>query len=100
MFIKQTKHMTHPLTDQKCELLSRQPWLDPDVDVESTIHDMRVAADWQLEQVVEWLQSNLWLFDDDTGPLYIKEDCLSDKVIDEDKVINDLRKAMRPQEDN
>ena len=45
--------MTHPLTEQQCELLSRQPWLDPEVDVEATIHDMRAAADWQLEQVIE-----------------------------------------------
>ena len=48
--------MKHPLTEQQCELLSRQPWLDPDVDVESTIHDMRTAADWQLEQVIDWIK--------------------------------------------
>ena len=58
------------------------------------------GADLQLEQVIEWLQANLWLYDDETGPMYIKEDFLSDKVIDEEKVIEDLKKAMRPQEDN
>jgi phosphoglycerate-specific signal transduction histidine kinase len=45
----------HPLTDEMCETLSRQTWLDPDVDVEGTAHDMRAAADWQLEQVVKAL---------------------------------------------
>ena len=77
--------MNHPLTDQKCELLSRQPWLDPDVDVESTIHDMRVAADWQLEQVIEWIKQ---------GHLYDLEyhtHCLD--------MIADLKAAMRPQEE-
>ena len=47
----------HPLTDEMCEILSRQPWLDPDVDVEGTAYDMRAAADWQLEQVIQsWEQ--------------------------------------------
>ena len=58
------------------------------------------GSDDRLEQVIEWLQANLWLCDDEEGYLYITEDFLSDKVIDEDKVINDLKKAMRPQENN
>ena len=87
--------MNHPLTKEMMnEIHGNRPGYSNPYDEE----DMQAAANWQLEQVVEWLQSNLWLFDDDTGPLYIKEDCLSDKVIDEDKVINDLRKAMRPQQ--
>ena len=51
----------HPLTDEMCEILSRQPWLDPDVDVEGTAHDMRAAYDKgaadRLEQVVKWLKA-------------------------------------------
>lgn len=43
--------MTHPLTDQICEELSvYQSNCD-----DETITDMRAAADWQLEQVIEWL---------------------------------------------
>ena len=54
----------HPLTDEMCEILSRQPWLDPDVDVEGIAHDMRAAYDLgreegredRLKQVIEWLE--------------------------------------------
>ena len=67
-------------------------------------HQWETKSDYQrgrsdmLEQVVEWLQANLWLYDDELGPIYIKEDALSDKVIDEEMVIEDLKKAMRPQQ--
>ena len=74
--------MNHPLTHQQCELLSRQPWLDPDVDVESTIHDMRAAADWQLEQVIECLLNSPYKF------MSLEGSCKY------------LRKELRPQEDN
>lgn len=43
----------HPLTDEMCEILSRQPWLDPDVDVEGTIHDMRAAYNLGYTQGLE-----------------------------------------------
>ena len=41
----------HPLTDQVIheEFLSKYCY---------TEHDLRAAADWQLEQVIEWLKSN------------------------------------------
>ena len=74
--------MTHPLTEEMCEILSIQPWLYPEVDVEATILDMRAAADWQLEQVIEWLKDEL--------------DYRSD--IDPN-LLSDLKKAMRSQED-
>jgi len=47
--------------------------------------DMRAAADWQLEQVIEWLRHNLHL-----NPTSV------------DYVVENLREAMRPQqlEDN
>ena len=72
--------MKHPLTEQQCELLSRQPWLDPDVDVESTIHDMRAAADWQLRRCIWWLHQHL--------------------PEERDFLIKDFRTAMRPQEES
>mgnify|MGYP005996838497 CR=1 FL=1 len=91
----------HPLTDEKCEILSRQPFLDPETDVEATIHDMRAAADWQLEQVIEWLKVNLMEDDHHEGYAYLNDDCSNAEVL-VDKVLEDLKQAMRPQqqEDN
>ena len=81
--------MTHPLTDEKCEILSRQPFLDPETDVEATIHDMRAAADWQLEQVMKWLDKNLTNYTDND---YLG-DCLPFYMLE-----SDLKKAMRTQQ--
>ena len=73
--------MTHPLTDELIEEIAR---FDPDA------NDMRAAADWQLEQVVEWLRDSL------QDHRYIGIGILVDYVIE------DLREEMRPttQEDN
>jgi hypothetical protein len=87
----------HPLTDEKCEILSRQPFLDPETDVEATIHDMRAAADWQLEQMIEWLKVNLIKHDFHEGYAYLYDDC-SNAEIEVDKVLEDLKQAMRPQQ--
>jgi len=53
--------------------------------------DMRSAADWQLKQVMKWLDENLSNYTDDDylgdlSPLY--------------KLESDLKKAMRSQENN
>ena len=61
----------HPLTDEIIKEIAR---FDPDED------DMRAAADWQLEQVVEWLKEKEY------------DQYHYDKIIYAD----DLRKAMRP----
>lgn len=77
----------HPLTDKKTEKL-----LVPEIIQDGTISDaMRLAADWQLEQVMKWLDENLSNYTDDDylgdcEPLH--------------KLEGDLKKAMRPQEDN
>lgn len=65
----------HPLTDEVIheEFLPKFCY---------TEHDLRAATDWQLEQVVAWLDDNL-------QPSYFM-DC----------VIKELREAMRPQEDD
>jgi hypothetical protein len=67
----------HPLTDEMCEDLmqriSKYPYTD------DVIEDMRAAADWQLEQVIDWIEQYL----------------TAGEVIAED-----LKKAMRPQEEN
>ena len=68
--------MTHPLTEEMCEILSIQPWLYPEVDVEATILDMRAAADWQLEQVIDYLEYY--------------------KMVPLDIVLRNIRIAMRP----
>ena len=96
----------HPLTDDIAESIAVTELQCPFGigQLVFTHDDMRAAfdkgRDHQLEQVIEWIQANLWLYDDETGPMYIKEDFLSDKVIDEEKVIEDLKKAMRPQEES
>ena len=79
--------MTHPLTDTICDQIqdSIHP-CDPD--------NMRAAADWQLEKVLEWLITNTedYLLQD-----YYKTYFLTKAFLD------DFKKAMRPtttQEDN
>ena len=89
--------MTHPLTDEIIEeieemsshLVEMTRWFEEHPD--GYEHDCRVvgirsAADWQLEQVIEWLRAN-----DYPGyqSRYLQE-----------KLIQELKKAMRPQEDN
>ncbi len=70
--------MTHPLTDEICDKIqdSIHP-CDPE--------NMRAAADWQLEQVVSYLEHY-------TDPIWY------DRLTDEfESLIHDLKKAMRPQ---
>ena len=70
--------MTHPLTDEMCEKIQLHIFNQTDADC------MRSAADWQLEQVIKWLEET---------------ECNRYNNV---KIIhaNDLRAAMRPQEDN
>ena len=65
--------MTHPLTDEICDQIqdSVHP-CDPE--------NMRAAADWQLEQVIQFLEANT--------DLSVKT------------ALRFIRPAMRPQEDN
>ena len=80
--------MTHPLTDfDAIGLLSRGL---PDATEKD---NMRAAADWQLEQVIEWLKDHaaVNMYEAHDGPCF-----------DEDGLLDDLKKAMRPttQEEN
>ena len=72
-----------------CETLSHQPWLDPKKGLVTIGDVMRAAADWQLEQVINWIKRN--------GQDYFDYDVLSS-----DEFIAELREVMRPQqqEDN
>ena len=87
--------MTHPLTDKiiEEELLDDQDELLYRTCFPQSYYegDFRAGADWQLEQVMKWLDENLSNYTDDDylgdcEPLHKLED--------------DLKKAMRPQEDN
>jgi hypothetical protein len=77
----------HPLTDAICEELADtedRPFTAIEMD------NMRAAADWQLEQVVEWLYDNLG------NNCYLVTIGYCGAIIDVDYVIEDFRKAMRP----
>ena len=81
--------MTHPLTDDLCYTVC-EDWT-PEDDVERD--NMRSAADWQLEQVIDWLRNNL-------NVDYIWADSRP-SGIDVEIVITDLKRELRPtQEDS
>ena len=77
--------MTHPLTDEICEQITDE------LSIFSIEDCMRAAADWQLEQVIEWLEEKGLL-------RYVYGDAFA--TLDTYEVIADLRKAMRPQEES
>ena len=78
----------HPLTDEICRAIDDKAMIDED-DWKGC---MKAGADWQLEQVVEWLKN----VDMDHSLSYDGE-YRSDRFL----VINAFREAMRPtQEDN
>ena len=75
--------MTHPLTDEIIEELA-EDILCYEYNVRVFNQDMRAAADWQLEQVIEWLRDSL------------QDHRYSGIGIDVEYVIEDLQKEMRP----
>ena len=77
----------HPLTDEKAlSLFSFERLMDESQPI--TVEDsMRSAADWQLEQVMKWLDENLSNYTDD--------DYLAD-CEPLHKLEGDLKEAMRP----
>ena len=90
----------HPLTDETCyqlwqhnkanQIERQEPFARPPVTWLATQRLMRATADWQLEQVMEWLEENLDNYTDDDylgdcEPIY--------------KLGLDLKKAMRPIQD-
>jgi hypothetical protein len=69
--------MPHPLTDEICD------------QIQDSVHpcdpaNMRIAADWQLEQVIKWAQRNCW--------------CWFEKPSTKKSFTKELKKAMRPQQ--
>ena len=79
--------MTHPLTDEFCHQIA-ELWPPEDA---AEYDNMRAAADWQLEQVMKWLDEHLTT-------------CINSAYWGEWQHINalesHLKEAMRPQEDN
>ena len=74
--------MNHPLTDEMLEQEQFRSYL-LSKDVEELWHtrdDMRAAADWQLEQVIRYLENDL------------------EFVLWSDHFMDNFKKAMRPQE--
>jgi hypothetical protein len=69
--------MAHPLTDEICDQIqdSIHP-CDPE--------NMRAAADWQLEQVIDWVSKFGWY--------------LFEHPCQKHEFISELKKAMRPQQ--
>ena len=63
------------------------------------IKAFQAGSDWQLKEVIKWLAENLGIVDE--FPRYMWNTCEGEcALIDQGKVITDLGKAMRPQEDN
>ena len=59
---------------------------------------MQAGANWQLEQCLAWLQANLMENDFQKGYTYLYDPELEFKF-EVDKVVENLRAAMRPQEE-
>ena len=85
--------MNHPLTDETCEdlsscitIITAPGELDPYICPQFIANDMRAAADWQLEQVIEWVLKVGWY--------------LFEHPWQKHEFTSELKEAMRPQEDN
>lgn len=81
----------HPLTDEVID--SNENW--GCVCYEGIMYDhsdLRAAADWQLQQVIKWIEAN---------PIedYVYTD-YSGAIVKEKEFLKNLKQAMRPQEDN
>ena len=80
----------HPLTDEICrDLTAHMDFYNPTVQR----NDMRTAADWRLDRVIEWLKENL------NRSYYLRPVGLHSYEIDTLDVIEDLKEAMPAQED-
>jgi hypothetical protein len=83
----------HPLTDEIIDTFA-SPQYDSfegigDVNCGFTYDDLRAAADWQLEQVINWIRCSPWVGSD--CPIYDFED-EQDRL----QLIADIKKSMRP----
>ena len=63
----------HPLTDEICENLMKRILVYPCTDY--VIEDMRASADWQLEQVIQFMEEHEKLFGG-SGMIFILKDAM------------------------
>tara|TARA_X000000368_G_scaffold4734_2_gene3642 strand:+ start:208 stop:528 length:321 start_codon:yes stop_codon:yes gene_type:complete len=75
--------MTHPLTDKICLAIDDNSMIDED----DWMGYMRAGADWQMEQVIEWLKSQ----ENYPGTLYYEL-----PTLDCESIECAVRHAMRP----
>jgi len=76
----------HPLTDEIIRYDKKLGCQDFGTWI-YTENDLRAGADWQLDQVIEWLKYNadVYMYEAHDGPCF-----------DEDGLLDDFKKAMRP----
>ena len=86
--------MTHPLTDDIIHTM----WGKGDPSQKFEYRLARASADWQLEQVIDWIRENLYWEEEDGSVRYVYGNGFASICTTE--VIADLKKAMRPQEDS
>ena len=79
----------HPLTDDVGRAIEEDLVLDWAMDYDEYMC-MRAGADWQLKQVIEWLEGNLGF------SFYLERHFDGVSEVDVDYVIDDFKKAMRP----
>lgn len=86
----------HPLTEKICaDILPFYP------ETEHDFIEMRAAADWQWEQVVQWNEDNLLNPRENRRPLYVFDNYWKTYKEFDYELIDRLTQAMRPtQEDN
>ena len=83
----------HPLTDEMCEVIATgNQWSGDIGDVVFRHGDMRSAADWQLEQVIEWIKSELG------RDRYLIPEGYVGSQVDVGYVVKALKEAMQPQQ--
>jgi len=83
----------HPLTDAICEELADtedRPFTSIEMD------NMRDAADWQLEQVVQWIEDNLLNPHGNRRQLYVYDNDWKTYREFDCELIDRLTQAMRP----
>jgi len=80
--------MTHPLTDDTIQYVKKLGCHDLGTWI-YTENDLRAAADWQLEQVIDWLKDNMrkYVYQDYYG---------ADEQQEVFKALEYLKLAMRP----
>ena len=86
--------MTHPLTDDIIHTM----WGKGDPSQKFEYRLARASADWQLEQVIDWIRENLYWEEEDGSVRYVYGNGFASICTTE--VIADLKKAMRPQEED